>query len=251
MAAFKQALAWSENSLDIVVPAAGIEGTSILDTTLQAGDAQHFAADPPEPPVNCLDVNLKGVHYTANLALFYFFRLSRQQRNTDFKPQLLFISSLAGYEAFPFSADYAAAKFGVRGLWKGIRKNQGCFGGMQTNLLAPSWIETDMIKDLVGWLKRRGATVGTVEDVVDAAMRCICDNEIDGMFSSSTSATPRVCVETCDLWDIGRAICVCAAAPGAAPGSSNFDVCDDPVAYNSGRELLEKITEGRLGKQYN
>ena len=51
---------------------------------------------------------------------------------------------------------------------------------MQTNLLAPTFIDTDLIYGRAGLMRELGTKVGEVADVVDAAVRCVCDNEING-----------------------------------------------------------------------
>lgn len=182
VAAFQQILTWSNNLLDIVVPAAGILLGRILDFMPQ--DTQDLSETPPEPPVSVFDVNLKGVYYTADLALFYFRKIHakqpQQQQSASFRPQLLFLASLAAYGEMAFRPDYDAAKMGVRMMWKTLRRNTAWCGGMQTNLLAPTFINTDMLHADVELLRQRGVKVGEVRDVVDAALRCICDPSIDG-----------------------------------------------------------------------
>lgn len=141
--------------------------------------------DPPKPPTLALEVNLIGVYYTALLAVHYF-NITRIQGD-DFKPQLCFMSSLAGYGDLPFSSDYSAAKWGVRGIWRSLRGEKGAkgLGGTQANLIAPTYIRTAMTADFSHLLDEAGVKMGEVDDVVQAVLRVVTDEEVDGKWSLS------------------------------------------------------------------
>jgi 5'-hydroxyaverantin dehydrogenase len=175
LAAFKATLAWSSSRLDIVVPSAGVSGLLSRETFTSRSPTD----DPPKPSTLALDVNLTGVYYTALLAIHYF-----QARVADksFKPQLCFISSLAGYGDLPFSADYSATKWGVRGMWRSLRGPRGVnsLGGVQANLIAPTFLRTAMTASFVEQLEQAGAKVGEVEDAVAGVLRAVADDEVDG-----------------------------------------------------------------------
>jgi len=135
--------------------------------------------DPPKPPTLALEVNLTGVYYTAMLAVHYF---NARVPDDSFKPQLCFISSLAGYGDLPFSSDYASAKWGVRGLWRSLRGERGVngLGGTQANLIAPTYIRTAMTAGFSQQLVEAGIKVGEVEDVIQAILRAVVDQDVDG-----------------------------------------------------------------------
>jgi 5'-hydroxyaverantin dehydrogenase len=135
--------------------------------------------DPSKPPTLALEVNLTGVYYTTMLAVHYF---NARIPDDMFKPQLCFISSLAGYADVPFSSDYAAAKWGVRGLWRSLRGERGVneLGGTQANLIAPTYIRTAMTASFSQQLVEAGIKVGEVEDVIQAILRVVVDEDIDG-----------------------------------------------------------------------
>lgn len=141
--------------------------------------------DPPKPSTLALDVNLMGVYYTALLAIHYF----NKARVADdaFKPQLCFISSLAGYGELPFSPDYCATKWGVRGMWRSLRGVRGVhsLGGIQANLIAPTFLRTAMIASFVEQLEQAGTKVGEVGDAVEGVLRAIADDEVDGEFTEA------------------------------------------------------------------
>ncbi|KAK4496417.1 hypothetical protein PRZ48_012397 [Zasmidium cellare] len=218
--AFKAALKWSSSGLDIVVAAAGVKSTDMRDSIVPASDS----SEPPKPHTAVLDINFTGVWWTTNLALFYFNKFHASTPSTSFKPQILLISSLAGYAASPFDADYGAAKHGVRGLWKAIRAPDDSMAQYQANLLAPGWTHTGMTDAYIHKYIERGARVASVADNVRAAMRLLVDQEVSA-----------------------RAVCVAGSPEGVRDGekrSGVFDVGDDMGTLGSGRVFLEKLGEG-------
>ena len=61
--------------------------------------------------------------------------------------------------------------------------------------------------------------VNEIADVVAGALRCICDESVEG-----------------------RSICCCQGSIGI-PGSLNFDLCDDIADCSGGKELLDKADD--------
>ena len=94
LSTFKQIIAWSHDQLDIVVTTAGIVTTNMLMSVLPRNHRP--GADPPKPPTRVLETNLMGVYFTTSLAIWYFNKLESQRLDPTFKPQLLFICSMAG-----------------------------------------------------------------------------------------------------------------------------------------------------------
>lgn len=91
--AFKQVLEWSGNQLDIVVTSPGIVTNNLMMSILPKNQPED---DPEKPPTKVLEIDLLGVYYSASLALFYFNKLWPERRNLMFRPQLVFICSMAG-----------------------------------------------------------------------------------------------------------------------------------------------------------
>lgn len=219
--AFNATLEWTW-SLDIVVAAAGIAATSLTTTIAAKGHPD----EPPRPSSKVLDINLQGVYWTTNLALFYFNQIHKSNpgAQSSFQPQLLLVSSIAGYACPPFEADYAAAKHGVRGLWKAIRWPDESMAPYQANLLAPGWTRTGMTESYADKLVDRGIRVASVADNVRVAMRCIIDQEVSA-----------------------RAVCCAGNVEGVEDGqqgSGIFDIKDDIGTLGVGQALLEKMEEG-------
>ncbi|KAK4502718.1 hypothetical protein PRZ48_006144 [Zasmidium cellare] len=176
-AAFKQVLSESkEGRIDVVVTSAGVSSPNIKHIWLPQ-EGQSMPSEPKKPSTPAMDVNLMGTFYTTHLALSYFVR----QEATTFRPQLLLISGLAAYFGQGFNPDFNGANFGVRGMFKSLRREvPEVFGGFQVNLLAPTFTSTPMIGELEEMLTWRGAKIASVGDVVDAGVRCICDEGVEG-----------------------------------------------------------------------
>lgn len=80
-----------------------------------------------------MDINLTGVLYTTKLAMHYF---RRQPIAADRDRCLILKSSLAGYVDLPSSIQYNSSKFGVRGLFRCLRRTSWT-EGIRVNLVAP------------------------------------------------------------------------------------------------------------------
>jgi NAD(P)-dependent dehydrogenase (short-subunit alcohol dehydrogenase family) len=169
-------------------------------------------------------VNLNGVFDSAHLALYYFKQTLKPEETGD--KQIIFISSLAGYVTLNQIPDYTASKFGVRGIWKAFRNNRNILSESGTprfraNLIAPTFIKTNMTKNSQAVLPYLGITFGEVEDMVVSAVRIACDDTIEG-----------------------RAVAI--ASRDKVPGDRNFDLLDDHEGYDAGKEILNKIVDGTV-----
>ncbi|MCJ1274519.1 hypothetical protein MMC21_002315 [Puttea exsequens] len=144
------------------------------------------AANPPPPNLAVIDVNLKGVLYTAHLALFW---LARNPESTPANPDcdpnqtyrdrhLLLLSSMAGLNPIPQQALYATSKHAVVGLYRNIRSTS-FMHGVRVNLMCPYFIDTPILITSARVLLAGGA-IGKSEDVVEAATRFVGDPRIVG-----------------------------------------------------------------------
>ena len=199
IAAFKAAITFAPHrTLDVVALFAGIgtDAGNLVDF-VQAHEAS-LEDDPAKPSVRNVEINLTGVYYSTYLALNYF-RLKPQTQEqaahanggasaSSPTKSLIFVSSLAGYIDYPGHSLYNAAKFGVRGLFRGVRSRTKEMG-VRCNLLAPWYIKTPMTAPMVAQLEAQGmkdgqgVSFGRIEDVVEAAMRGAVDESVDGTFS--------------------------------------------------------------------
>jgi len=222
LSAFKRCLSFSPTeSLDIVIPCAGLMGQPILAHLPDPSSTDCPAA----PPMPVIDVNLKGVYYTTHLSLHYFRldqikAISSSGGNAAPPKQILFISSLLAYLEAPLVLDYNASKHAVRGIWRSLRGEGKALGikGFRTNLIAPTLVRTPMTASFVEFLEQdRGFTVGEAKDVVNAGIRALSDKNIDG-----------------------RAVAV-------LPDGKCVDLCDDFEGMDAGREALKLVDSGSLG----
>jgi NAD(P)-dependent dehydrogenase (short-subunit alcohol dehydrogenase family) len=101
--------------IDIVLANAGISGWDPVFND----QSDPTTGEPVKPDLTILETNLVGVMYTTKLALHYF---SRQPEGQDRDRCLLITSSVAGYADHNGAPQYAAAKFGVRGMMRSLRQ---------------------------------------------------------------------------------------------------------------------------------
>jgi 5'-hydroxyaverantin dehydrogenase len=142
---FQSALAFGNGKLDIVIPNAGVIAEKNLFDMVPNITPSLDGPPPPEPAYSGCTVNLQAVYNTCYLAIHYF-RLPRDHVET-YKPSILLIASLAGYVGYPSSSTYSMSKFGVRGLFYGIRDRAAReTPAIRVNLVAPWYIETPMTK---------------------------------------------------------------------------------------------------------
>ena len=180
---FKNAVKVSPHGgLDMVVANAGIADPKEAIEQPQGIDA----AEPSPPNLKVLDVNLKGVLYTAHLALWYLPRnpgsvpankdsdAGRTQRDRH----LVLMSSMAGLGPIPTQTLYATSKHAVVGLYRNLRATS-FMHGVRTNLICPYWIDTPIVTTGARLLLA-GGLIGKSEDVVEAATRFAADPSIVG-----------------------------------------------------------------------
>ena len=216
--AFKRAAEISsKKTVDIVVTSAGIGSTLVSLPHPTESD------EPIKPPTDTLDVNLYGTYYSMVLALWYFTRAPPRPVK-----QLLVIASLRAYAEPPpqsLTLDYASAKFGVRAMWQQLSKMSDRYGNARFNLIAPTLVDTPLLRPgEVEAQTRAGLKVATLANVVDAALRCLCDAEVQG-----------------------RAVAVSGGeAIGGKPGDANFDLLDTIPDHLGGKALLDALMKGWL-----
>jgi 5'-hydroxyaverantin dehydrogenase len=135
--AFKAAVSFPPTkTLDIVFLNAGIAVPTTID-----GAANDPSVEPADPALKVYDVNLvRGVA----LALHYFALPSSPAPSSSptnvaskSKKAIILTGSLASYLASPTSETYGSSKFGVRGLFKGLR-NSLSSRGVRINMVAPT-----------------------------------------------------------------------------------------------------------------
>ena len=203
--AFKSAIAFAgTGTIDTVVAVAGTfsEAFELFNKT----ERPSLERDPLPPSGfdRVIDVNLKGLFFTSQLAHYYFGLPSTSGENSSVRKSLTLVGSSVGYSDFCLSPDYSASKWGVRGFFRAIRvpmEQQG----YRANLIAPGIMDTPIIGDLKDFFLKNSFPIGDPKDVAETVVRCVVDDAI-----------------------CGRAICV--GAPKI------FDLRDDPEGLDGGVE---------------
>ena len=160
---------------------------------------------PPPPNLQCFEVDLLGVMYTAHLAMFWLPRNpSSDKANSSISPtqqsrdrHLLLVGSVASLGPIPGQAQYCVSKHGVLGLFRSLRATAFAHG-IRVNMLCPYFIDTPIIP-AAGRLLLAGAAMGKPEDVVDAGTRLSADTRIVGR---ALVVGPKVRVSVDDEWQL-------------------------------------------------
>ena len=141
---FKAAISKSpHHSCDIVIANAGVSG---IDDVFKLDGSTYLPkrrgdllivtdpeSEPIKPDLRIVNINMIGVLYTAKLAMHYF----RTQPMSESRDRLLILQgSLAGYLDQPGSPQYAASKYGLRGMMKSLRRTVGQ-QDMRVNYIGP------------------------------------------------------------------------------------------------------------------
>jgi 5'-hydroxyaverantin dehydrogenase len=144
---FQQAISFGGGKIDLVIPNAGVVAEKNLFDMVPEGTPSLDGPPPPEPGYTGCAITLQAVYNTCYLAMHYF-RLP-QDPTVSYKRSILLIASLAGYVGFPYSSTYSTSKFGVRGLFYGIRDRAlEETPPVRVNLIAPWYIDTPMVRAL-------------------------------------------------------------------------------------------------------
>jgi NAD(P)-dependent dehydrogenase (short-subunit alcohol dehydrogenase family) len=116
--------------VDIVLANAGISGSDSIFNDQSDPDT----GEPVEPDLSIVNINLIGCMYTTKLALHYF---ARQSEIPGRHGCLIYMTSLAAYIDHNGAPQYAAAKFGIRGMMRSMRQVLPAQKS-RVNLIAPS-----------------------------------------------------------------------------------------------------------------
>jgi 5'-hydroxyaverantin dehydrogenase len=180
---FQSAIRFGGGKIDVVMPNAGVMSEqNVFDMSLGTTPSLD-GPPPPEPGFLGCDVNLHSVYNTCYLATHYF----RLPRGADtYKPSIILLASLAGYVGYPSSSTYSMSKFGVRGLFYGIRDRATReTPAVRVNLVAPWFIETPMTASEDFKASEAGILLGAMgfapmDRVVAAVLQFAADERLHG-----------------------------------------------------------------------
>ncbi|SPO01921.1 related to 3-hydroxyacyl-CoA dehydrogenase [Cephalotrichum gorgonifer] len=120
-----------------------------------------------EPPFRELNVNLRGVMFTARIGMHYL----RKSGGGD----LILLSSIAGFKESAEMTSYLASKHGVIGVMRGLRLST-LPQGIRVNVICPWMTRTGMTKGIEkGWIELN-LPVNEPEDVARAMLICATSN---------------------------------------------------------------------------
>lgn len=191
---FKEAVRLSPHGgIDCVVANAGVAGIEPLHEP-----SDYSVDEPRKPNFKTIDVNVTGVLYTTQLALYWL------QRNPGSKPcaletdpskqtrdrHILLVGSMASLGPIVGVPLYGVSKHAVLGLFRCLR-GSSFMDGVRVNIIFPYFIETP-INPAPSRLLLAGSGMGKIEDVVDAASRLVADSSILGR---GLVAAPKVKVK--------------------------------------------------------
>ncbi|CAG7944830.1 unnamed protein product [Penicillium nalgiovense] len=186
---FRQAALFSPTGrISHVIANAGIHRED--EVFSYAGDDQ----DPEEPNLSIINVNIKGVLYTAKLAAHYFIRqngteASEKQEDSS----LVLVGSGAAFLDCPRSPQYSASKWAMRGIMHSLRRTAH-FYGSRVNIISPWYVKTNILsEDVFNHVSNVGVEFAKAEDAGQCLLRILGDVNIDGhsLFVSGRKWAPN------------------------------------------------------------
>ena len=134
--------------LDVVCANAGTAGSTAL---IEDQDTEAFR--------RCLDVNLTGAFLSVKGSL----PIMKKQKSGA----IIFTSSTAGLNGFPYRSPYSASKWAIHGFMKTLAMEAGPFG-IRANAIAPGCVEGARIEAVI---EREAAKKNTTPDVIREAYK--------------------------------------------------------------------------------
>jgi 5'-hydroxyaverantin dehydrogenase len=179
--AFKAALAFSpDNSIDIVIPAAGVANGGIKNWLEETPLTEE--GDPKILPLKVKEINLDAVFNTIHMALYYF--KNNPGPNVSVPKQIIFVASMGGYTSMTGVLDYCTSKWAVRGMFRSLRGAYEILGKdkpkLRCNLIAPTYVKTNMTKSYWGYMEKMGVILAEVSDCTDVVLRMAADETVVG-----------------------------------------------------------------------
>ena len=179
--------------MDIVIPNAGIASAGLLYwlNTTQYDSEKPETITPPPPPQKVIDINYHAVFNTVHAAIWYFKNFPGS--DLSYSKNIVFVSSMGGYNHMPTTTCYNSSKWGVRGLFWSLRNVEQLLGEgkpkFRANLIAPTYVSTNMTRGIKERVKETNSPikVAEVSDVVHVVLRMVSDEGVKGMCSSQRS----------------------------------------------------------------
>lgn len=169
---FQTAMQRAPKGIDIVIANAGV--------TEGKFNEELFKEPLQEPNLRTLDINLRAQFFTVKLAHYHFAKSAALPNG--WKKNLILLGSMASVGEIPGGPEYTAAKHGMLGLMRSLRRTspqEPSNGACRVNSIHPWFVETGII-DVREKLLLAGTVYAKIEDVVKAAMVLSCDETANG-----------------------------------------------------------------------
>jgi NAD(P)-dependent dehydrogenase (short-subunit alcohol dehydrogenase family) len=148
-----------------------------------------------EPRFGAIQVSLIGSYYLTCLACHHWTSTSTLKALTPFpsgRRSLVIVGSMSSYISMPVGTDYAAAKFGVRGLWSAARETMHTHKlDARINMVSPQFIATNLNKHMQKYYERSGHKFGSVDFAARAVVRMVGDSSVKGRSVTTTIESAR------------------------------------------------------------
>lgn len=170
--AFKSAWHWEGTDMHRVDFIAVNAGTDDKESIY---DAMSLDAEPQEPNLKCIEVNLLSVFYALKLFVYYARKTQTTTTALCFNPRVVITGSCVGQYPFPVAPQYCASKHGVVGLTRSVGKRLLKDDNIAVNCIMPGFVPTSLASPslLKLWPKEHVTSMATV---IRAFMELIDEN---------------------------------------------------------------------------
>lgn len=140
-----------------------------------------YSDEPTKPELSTIDTNIKGVLYTAKLAMHHFIK----QNGTTPSPQqedtcLILIGSGAGIHDCLRIPQYSASKWAMRGIMHSLRRTAHYYGS-RVNVINPWYVKTKILSEEdFAHVRSKGVEFATTEDAGQCLLRILSDPTVNG-----------------------------------------------------------------------
>jgi 15-hydroxyprostaglandin dehydrogenase (NAD) len=106
-------------------------------------------AEPAEPNLKCLDVNLVSIFYGLKLFIHYARKTQRAllqpPEHDDFNPNMVITASSAALYPFAFAPQYCTSKHGLLGLTRSVGPTLLRDDNIAVNCICPAFVATNLV----------------------------------------------------------------------------------------------------------
>ncbi|KAB5530392.1 hypothetical protein GE09DRAFT_391026 [Coniochaeta sp. 2T2.1] len=138
----------------------------------------------PVPVKDNIEINLTSVLLFSRMALAYMKqdKTATNGSTTDnsFSKSIVLISSIAGITEAPGLFAYSAAKHGVIGIMRALRRFAPAKYGVRANAICPWATDTQLLAGVAPKWRREKMPINTPRDVALLVLQCAADGQLNG-----------------------------------------------------------------------